>query len=430
MKRLICLSVCLIVFTPLYCQFTNIKLDEGGPDNYACEPAIAINLKNPLNIVAASVKNNMYVTFDGGKTWDKQKMNSPFGVYGDPVLVADHKGTFYYFHLSDPTGEGWKNEKSMEAIICQVSVDGGRTWDGGNPIGYNPPKDQDKPWASVDGKGNVYVSWTQFDKYNSDDPECRSVILLSTSSNGKKWSKPVQISNNPGNCLDDDQTTEGAVPAISDDRKVYVAWSHNSKIYLDRSFDGGGMWLSNDIEIAEQTGGWDMKIPGHNRSNGFPVLIADRSKTTSRGLIYIVWADQRNGEDDTDVWFMRSNAYGDYWTTPLKIGGDKKKTHQYMPWMTIDQTTGYLYILYYDRSDHEDHQTDVYLAYSTDAGTSFSTVKISETSFVPTESSFFGDYLNISAHKGVITPIWTRMDEGKTSVMTAVIRQEDLIGKK
>ena len=39
---------------------------------------------------------------------------------------------------------------------------------------------------------------------------------------------------------------------------------------------------------------------------------------------------------------------------------------------------------------------------------------------------FFGDYNNISAHKGVIAPIWTRMVDGKTSVWTTVIQQEQL----
>jgi hypothetical protein len=54
-------------------------------------------------------------------------------------------------------------------------------------------------------------------------------------------------------------------------------------------------------------------------------------------------------------------------------------------------------------------------------------VKISEKPFVPSEESFFGDYTNIAAHKGIITPIWTRMDNGKTSVWTAVIKQEELV---
>jgi hypothetical protein len=415
-----------VFFLESQAQFPNIKIDEAASDKIVREPSIAINPRNPLNVVAASTKDNIYVTIDGGKTWSAQKLASTFGVYGAPVVVADAKGTFYLFHLSDPTGEGAENEKSMDAIVCQVSFDGGKTWDGGNAVGFNPPKDQYKPSASVDGKGNVHVTWTQFDKFASADSTCQSVIMLSSSSNGKKWTKPVQISNNPGDCNNDNNTVRGTAPGMSDDKKFYVAWSSRNKLYLDRSFDGGSMWLSNDIVIGDHPGGWSMEISGHDRCNGLPVLIVDRSKAQSKGLLYLVWADQRNGQDNTDIWFMRSNNFGDYWSTPMKIGGDGNQKHQYMPRMTIDNATGFLYVLYYDRSNYDDDQTDVYLAYSRDAGSSFKTAKVSEAPFVPDASSVFGDHLSITAHKGIIMPIWTRMEEGKTSVWTAVIKDDQL----
>jgi hypothetical protein len=82
--------------------------------------------------------------------------------------------------------------------------------------------------------------------------------------------------------------------------------------------------------------------------------------------------------------------------------------------------------MYYDRRAYDDNRTDVYLAYSMDGGASFKNVRISESPFIPAEGVFFGEYNNISAHKGIITPIWTRVDEGKTSVWTTVIKHEDL----
>lgn len=417
-----------VMTVPACAQFKNIKLDENSPTSRACEPAITINQRDPQNIVAASVLDNIYVTHDGGKTWTSRKVTSPMGVYGDPVLLSDTKGDLYYFHLSDPTGEGWRNPKSLDQIVCHVSGDGGDTWDEGHAIGYNPPKDQDKPWATVDGKGNLYVTWTQFDQYANPDPNCQSYILYSTSSNGRKWSDPVTISQTPGNCLDDDNTAEGAMPAVSDDKKIYVTWANQNKIFMDRSFDGGGMWLSNDLAIVAQPGGWAMDIPGHQRCNGMPVTVVDRSKSPTKGSLYMVWADQRNGENDTDIWFARSHNFGDNWTSPQRINDDGVGKHQYMPWMAIDQTTGYLYILYYDRRAYDDLQTDVYLAYSTDGGNSFKNIKISEQPFTPDAAVFFGDYTNIAAHKGIIAPVWTRMDQGKTSVWTTIITQEALTG--
>jgi hypothetical protein len=432
MKRMIIITLGISLFGALSvsAQFKNTRLDEQTEGDYICEPSIAINPRNPANIVAASVLNNIYFTKDAGVTWQKKKIESPFGVYGDPALIADSKGDFYFFHLSDPTfGKGGYESEKLDRIVVQYSGDGGESWSEGESIGFNHPKDQDKEWPAVDSKNNLYVTWTQFDKYGDTDPNCQSNIMLSTSRNGKKWSDPIQISQTPGNCIDDDNTAEGAVPAVTFDGKIFIAWANQGKIYLDRSYDGN-MWLSNDLAIAEQKGGWDLKIPGHDRCNGMPVLMTDRSKGSFRGSLYVAWADQRNGENDTDVWFIRSHNFGDNWTSPLRVNNDTPGKHQYLPWMTVDQVTGAIYLIYYDRGNYEDSQTDVYLAYSFDGGLSFKNVKISETPFIPTDTSFFGDYTNISAHKGIIAPIWSRMDNGKTSVWTAIIKQEELTNIK
>lgn len=425
MKQFIILSFSLCVCSLSHAQFKNINLDEQADSDCIGEPGIAINPRNPLNIVAASAPDNLYFTKDGGATWQKREARSSFGVNGDPAVIAGAKGDFYFFHLSEPTGgKGGYETKKSDRVVVQHSGDGGETWSDGETIGFNPPKDQDKAWPAIDTKNNLYVTWTQFNKYGDADPNCHSNIMLSASRNGRKWGDPIQISQTPGNCVDDDNTAIGAVPATFEN-KIFVAWANQGKIFMDRSFDGN-MWLSNDMAIAEQPGGWNLKIPGHGRCNGMPILMTDKSKGPTRGSLYLAWADQRNGENDTDIWFIRSNNFGDNWTSPLRVNNDSPGKHQYLPWMAVDQLTGAIYIIYYDRRNYTNLQTDVYLAYSFDGGLSFKNTKISDTPFTPSESSFFGDYTNISAHKGIIAPIWTRMDEGKTSIWAAIIKQQEL----
>ena len=423
----------LILFLPfgLFAQFKNIKLaEEEAGGRPMVEPSIVINLNDVNNIVAAYGLDRIKYTHDAGATWQETKVTSPYGVYGDVVLESDRKGTLYFLHLSDPSGEGRSSDKWLDRIVCHKSDDGGKTWNEGESIGHNPPKDQDKPWVAIHPKkGNLVVSWTQFDKYGLDDPACQSQILFSTSTNGgKKWSKPIQLNQNPGDCIDSDNTAEGAVPAISQDGKIFVTWSNAGIIYLDRSYDNGTTWLRNDLPVAEHVGGWDMNIPGLGRCNGMPVLKVDNSNSNTRGALSLMWADQANGTDNTDIWFMRSPNQGDNWTDPMRVNQDSTTAHQFLPWMTIDQTTGYFYIVYYDRRDYNDNRTDVYLAYSVD-GYTFDEVKISETPFVPTPEKFFGDYTNIAANNGIITPIWTRMDNGVTSIWTTIIKQDELIKK-
>ena len=94
--------------------------------------------------------------------------------------------------------------------------------------------------------------------------------------------------------------------------------------------------------------------------------------------------------------------------------------------MAVDPVTGYVYVLFYDRRNHGDNTTEVYLAYSNDGGASFKNALISEEAFTPEEGASFSNYTNVSAHKGTVIPVWTRMDDKRTSIWTAIIRHEEL----
>lgn len=427
MKCILMLIVCLPSIS--YSQFFTKELINYREGVYPpVEPSIIINTKNPDNIVAAVVLDRIFYTTNKGEDWEEVKIESPYGVYGDPALISDAKGNIYFFHLADPSGKGRSNAEWLDRMVVHKSKDGGKTWTEGNSIGYNPPKDQDKEWPAVHiKKSHLYLTWTQFDTYGSTDPDCHSNIMFSMSKNGgKKWSKSKVISQVAGDCIDSDNTTEGAVPAVFLDGKIFVAWSNAEKIYLDRSFNDGEQWLQNDLVVTKQPGGWDMTIPGISRCNGMPVTMIDNSPGKYQSSLYITWADQRNGTNDTDIWLIRSKNGGDNWSDPIRVNKDDPGKHQFLPWMAVDQTTGYVYIIYYDRRNYDDLQTDVYIAYSIDGGSSFQEVKISESPFIPTDSKFFGDYTNISAHQGTIAAIWTRMDDGKTSVWTSIIGHQKL----
>ena len=420
----------LLVFLSVnsFSQFKNIKLAEQDDKSYApVEPSITINKKNPKNIVAGFALDRTVVSNDGGQTWTASSLKSPFGVYGDPAVISNSKGTLFYFHLSDPSGKGRSDEAWLDRIVCHTSLDDGATWNEGVSIGNNPPADQDKPWPAVFPKKNeVLVTWTQFDKYGSKDEGCQSNIQFSKSGNGTKFSKPVQINEVAGDCIDDDNTAMGAMSAVGNDGKIYVTWANRGNIYMDRSYDGGDTWLSSDLLVAKQEGGWTLSIDGIQRCNGLPVLAIDNSASRYQGTLHLLWADQKNGANDTDIWLMKSRSRGDMWSKPLRVNKDEPGSHQFLPWIAVDQTNGHVYVIYYDRRGYADLKTDVYLAYSFYGGNNFSEIKISETPFTPDSSKFFGDYTNIDAHAGVITPIWTRMDNGRTSVWTAVIMESEL----
>jgi hypothetical protein len=408
--------------------FPNVVLDDEQGMYKPCEPSIAIDYLHPDTIVAGAILNRVYYSHDGGKSWQKGMLESPYGVFGDPCLLADHQGHFYYLHLSNPSGKGWNDESLLDRIVCQRSDDGGQHWSEGGYMGLNQPKDQDKEWAVADPQtGAVFATWTQFDRYNSPDTADQSHIFFARSDDqGAQWSEPIRLDARPGNCLDDDGTTEGAVPAVGPNGELYVAWALDEQIFFDRSLDGGQTWLAEDRKVADQPGGWNYDVPGINRCNGLPVTICDHSEGPQRGTIYVNWTDQRHGAEDTDVWLAKSTDGGDTWSAPIRVNDDSSGRHQFFSWLAVDQASGDLYCVFYDRRHHPGDSTDVYLAYSQDGGETFRNVRISETPFKPRKSVFFGDYNHLAAHRGVVFPIWTRMDGRDTKVLTARIEAAEL----
>ncbi|MBK7936399.1 MAG: exo-alpha-sialidase [Lewinellaceae bacterium] len=405
--------------------FKNVLIGETTDENpYGpCEPTICVNPKDPRQVAAGAIMHSYYWSADGGHTWENKKLTSSSGVFGDPVIIADWLGNFYYAHLSDPEGRAWGSEKLLDRIVIQKSSDGGKTYDDGSWCGLQHPKDQDKHWLCADPRtGHLLCTWTEFDKYDSKMPEDRSRILFSQSADGgKTWSEALKINQFEGDCLDDDNTTEGAVPAFGPNGEIYVTWAWEDKIWFDRSTDGGKTWLEKDITVAKQPCGWSLNIPGIQRCNGMPVLVCDLSNGPHRGTLYVNWADQRKGAQDTDIWVAKSTDGGNTWSKPIRVNNDRPGKQQFFTWMAVDQVTGYLYAVFYDRRAYDDNRTDVYLAVSRDGGQSFANQKISESPFVPNSLVFFGDYNHISAHDGVVRPIWTRLEKNALSVWTAIL---------
>lgn len=405
----------LFLFLISYSQHTNILIGSSGNPE---EPSISINPKNPKQMVAGANIDWFYFSNDSGYTWTGGTLTSSYGVWGDPVIIVDTAGDFYFFHLSNPSFGNW-----IDRIVCQKSNDGGQSWNDGTYTYVDGTKAQDKQWAVVDPQTNtIYCTWTQFDEYGVSTPADSSTILFSkTTDGGQTWSDVKRLNKLAGNCFDSDSTVEGAVPAVGPNGEVNVSWASLEGIFFDRSTDGGETWLAEDIKVSDLPGGWDFSIPGINRCNGLPVTDCDRSNGPFRGNVYINWSDQRNGTTDTDIWFSKSTDSGSTWNPPIRVNDDPAGKHQFFTWMTVDQVTGYIWFVFYDRRNYSDNKTDVYMAVSRDGGETFINFKVSSNYFIPNDGVFFGDYTNVAATNNIIRPIWARMNGGSLSVWTAIV---------
>jgi len=392
------------------------------------EPCIRQSTKNPLEYVVGCNLDFAFHSIDGGEKWDYDTLGCEKYTWGDPCIVSNTKGDFFFFHLQK--GDNKTQESRLEKIVCQKYHPLRNDW---IPVSYivcDSPKSMDKEWACIDTftnspyKNRIYVSWTLMDKFESEKRKDSSNIYFTYSDNeGKEWANHVKISQLPGNCEDKNGTTSGANICIGLHNSVYLTWANRKKIYFDRSFDGGKTWLDKDIEVAKQPKGWYYEISGLSRAIGFPTMSCDVSQGKYRGNIYISWSDQRNGKTDTDIFLVASKDSGNTWSEPIKVNDDSLAIHNFMSSMTTDPITGYIYVIFYDRRRYKNNDlTDVYLAISKDGGKTFVNIKINKNPFMPVTKGFLGDYISITAKNGIVRPAWMQMNIlGKTYLYTAII---------
>ncbi len=386
------------------------------------EVTICIDPLKPNVIVAGANTEHYYYSSDTGRTWKDGSMRSSFGVWGDLCILVDSLGDFYCFHLSK-----MENGNAYDRLICQKSYDKGSTWTNGTYLGVNSDYSQDKEWAAIDPVTNyIYVTWTeQKESYSrgSYGQKIKTNIMLSVSKDlGHTWSKSMRINEKPGADFSDWKSVIGAMPAIGPNHEVYATWVNYDALFFDRSLDSGKTWLEKDILIDSLTYKWSMKVSGMYRCYTFPIIACDASKGKYDGNIYICWADQEKDNSNTEIFLSKSTDNGDTWTKPIKVNSDTTVRHQYMPWITVDQITGNVYIVFYDRRHHSNSKTDVYMATSFDGGETFINTKINKSSFTPNSSTFMGDYIGVTAHNNIVRPIWTSMDDHQNmSIWTAII---------
>lgn len=399
-------------------QNIRIPLANSGYSYSGCEPSIDIHPTNNKYLAVGSVLDGYHYSKDGGLNWTSKQLKSSFGVYGDPVLKFNSKGNLFYFHLAS-----YNKTSHLDRIVCQKAESIEGKFNDGSAPRPNGTKVQDKHWMVIDPETDViYMTWTQFDAYDSADPKDSSIIVFSKSlDDGETWTLPKRISRYGGDCLDGDNTVEGAMPALGKNGEIYVAWSGPKGLMINVSMDQGETWLKEEEFLFDHEGGWNIEVDDFFRCNGLPVFLSDHHKSSPYyGNLYLNWTIQNMKTGQTSVVFSSSTDNGNSWSIPKTVHKKSTKYNHFLTWFTIDPSNGNIHFVYY-RKGVDSKPTDVVWAQSQDGGKSFKEQVISEKPFEPNPFVFFGDYLNIAARDNVVRPVWPRMDKGTISLWTAII---------
>ncbi|HEV2246179.1 MAG TPA: sialidase family protein, partial [Terriglobia bacterium] len=202
---------------------------------YFNEPSVAINPRNPQQVVVA-YQTGARIAFseDGGTNWSAARDTMPrnYAVSGDVSVAYDNNGHAFLCYIAfDKLGteEYWGHNATRNGVFVRRSLDGGMTWQQpAVPVVEHATKPgipfEDKPYIVADNTkgpyaGNLYVGWTQFTL-------TQSVVLLSRSQDdGATWSKPSRISTEAGLPRDDNGDVEGFSGVVGPDGTLYVVWA-------------------------------------------------------------------------------------------------------------------------------------------------------------------------------------------------------------
>ena len=377
--------------------FTNNNLSNNTfPQN---EPTVRISRINPNIVVAAwrdfregvtpAVRRIGYsYSTDGGVTWSiSQLLPDPLPEHtsqSDPVLTTDASGHFYLSSTSRQPVAGYNRD-----MLIYKSTNNGQTFFlHSTAVPGSGGSGEDKEWIFCDPVvtnptyNNIFITWTSFGP-------SRGIKFRKSTNAGLNWSSTVDVSS----------TTyghQGSNVASGTNGDIYVVW-RRSGVKFDKSTNSGTSF-GTDATLSNVT----------STNNGsFPFICVDYSNYSTRGNVYVVWADDRQSNSD-DIWFQRSTNFGQSWlTSPIQVN-DVSTGEQYWPAIQCD-TNGNLCVIYYDERTSPGVMNS-YFAYSTDAGNTWINQRLSDTSFFgyePNSDVRFGDYIGIDVFANKVIPVWT-----------------------
>lgn len=420
-----CAILCLLLSVPVAGQGQELPPAPGKivqslvpSPGYFTEPGIAVNPRNPQQVVAV-FQDNAHASYsvNGGRDWQAASGVDPhnYRVSGDVSVTYDTQGHAIICYIAfDKLGtfNYWGHNATRNGIFIRRSLDGGKTWEADHiPVSELPTQPgipfEDKPYIVADNgdgphAGNLYIGWTRWTLTDSQ------MLFTRSTDGGKTWSKPIEIDDHPGLPRDDDGALEGFDAAVAADSTVYAIWTNEEGIVLTSSHDGGASFSRPHLIL--HTAPIMFAIDTLERANGFPQISVDpRSER-----LYVTWSDYRNG--DLDVFCASSSDKGKTWSQPVRVNNDPvhNGAEQFFQWSAVDPADGSLNVLFYDRrGDPQNRKQIVVLARSTDGGQTFANYAWTDNAF-EASGVFLGDYTGLAAFGGRVYGVWTEKPPGQS----------------
>ena len=352
-------------------------------------------------------------------------------VEGDPVVACTSASTFYYSSLFF-TVASFSPYTPLTAISVSKSTNGGASF--GAPVSA-ATKDAfthflDKDWMAVNpsNPNQIAVTYTDFDfSFTVCPTSPRTAIeLVGSSDGGNTWGAP-QVIFEACNAPPDFPSVQGSQVAFSPLGAVNVAYELSSSgVPTGRQIEFAqapslGAAFGAIMPVADVIGVGDgSAVQGGIRAFlDIQGMAVDRSGLSTDGNIYIVFHDSTNfrkGFDGvpygySDAMIVKSSNNGVTWGAPVQVNTNPEPlenglgTDAYMPGVAVDNSTGEVGVCWYDRrNDRLNFLVDRFCGHSTDAGATFTNVRVTRQNFPPIHGtddlvnpSYFGDYDTVAS---------------------------------
>lgn len=452
-------------------------------ENMQSETWIAINPKNPNNIIATAndykfiggyqnYRMSSWRSMDGGKTWlhatTAANLNAYIGrastggmTIFDPGVAFNADGNALYSYGFTQT-EAPQN-KDENGVFVAATTNGGETWEGWGteaetpkilPVALSKSESNlvfhDRYTIACDNnenspyKNNYYIAWQRF-KYKD------GIAFRSSNDFGVTWSSEQNLGSGG---------TQAPVPAVGPDGEVYVAWIRsdyqNNKAAADVrvSFNGGKTFGNTSTaqsvySIGDRnasSGRFVLTAKQSMRVSSPPQIAVDRSNKSTRGYAYVVQAGRETAGGKYGIYVSRTTDKGKTWKSNIRIDNSEIRNDMFFPSIAVDPITGMVVVFYYSsQNDPNNRGYDGYLAFSKDGGDTWKQIRLTpETHYIDSEGDvayqgeagnyYWGDYTGIDAYNGKIYPLFWMGDKnspdpynfGSLDLFTALISTNPL----
>ena len=285
----------------------------GSPGEQDFEPHVAVDPANAKHVVVVfrhskehtPTRPYIATSTDGGATFSTPTMMFDKSMGFDPPYPVIVNGVIAIaWHISGDVPSS-SNFFEADKMMFSTSSDGGKTW---TDTQVATGIDADTPLLSYDTTRNRYDMYWD---YNGNGDVNASIadldIFFTSSADGKNWTTPVRVNDDPKNTGRDQEFPE---MSITPSGRLDMVWYDNRNdpfpppgpgnvgnrqdVYYSWSTDGGKTWAKNvrlnDVTLNRTIGTWTNQY----------FIVVPPAIVSADGWATAVWSDTRNGDATTN----------------------------------------------------------------------------------------------------------------------------------